>query len=150
MSTLDASNILPVLQARRQHCRNLLELSRRQRNLIDASDYSQLLSILGQKQRLLGRLDELNKEHPDLKSQWKLIRTTADAEWRDDCEHVLAETESILAELIEEESQSTEHLSRKRDATQRELQSVSQGARVHDAYRDSLAPSTHRHLDLDR
>lgn len=148
MSTLDPSNILSVLNARRQHCRNLLDLSKRQRTLIDASDYSQLLSILGQKQRLLGRLDEINKDYPDLKTRWKQVRDTGDAEWRDDCEHVLAETESLLAELIEEEQNSTDHLTRRRDATQKELQAVSQGARVHDAYRDSLAPSTHRHLDI--
>lgn len=148
MPLLDQSNILPVLNARRQHCRNLLDLSRRQRTLIDDSDYSQLLSILGQKQRLLGRLDELNKEHPDLKTRWKQIRDTGDAEWRDDCEHILAETESLLAELIEEEQHSTDHLTRKRDATQKELQAVSQGSRVHDAYRESLAPATHRHLDI--
>ncbi|MGE3315592.1 MAG: flagellar export chaperone FlgN [Planctomycetaceae bacterium] len=148
MPLLDHSNMLTVLNTRRQHCRNLLELSRRQRDLIDASDYSQLLTILGQKQRLLGRLDELNREHPDLKSRWKQIRDTGDADWRDDCEHVLAETESLLAELIEEEQDSTDHLTRKRDTTQKELQAVTQGSRVHDAYRESLAPATHRHLDI--
>jgi hypothetical protein len=150
MPILDQSNMLTVLNARRQHCRSLLDLSRRQRSLIDASDYSQLLSILGQKQRLLGRLDELNKEHPDLKSRWKQIRDAGDPDWRDDCEHVLAETESILAELIEEEEQSTDYLTRKRDATQKELHAVTEGSRVHDAYRDSLAPATHRHLDIDQ
>ena len=148
MPTLAPSEMLTVLNLRRQHCRNLLDLSRRQRGLIDSSEYSQLLTILGQKQRLLGRLDELSKQHPDLRAQWKTLRDTAEYDLRDDCEHVLAETEAILADLLSEEQQSTDHLARRRDDTQKQLQAVSQGARVHDAYRESLAPSTHRHLDV--
>jgi len=148
MPTLDTAEILNILQMRRQHCRNLLDLSRRQRGLIDASDYSHLLTVLGQKQRLLGRLDELNTQHPDFRGQWATLRTLGDPEWRDDCEHVLAETEAILADLLAEEQESTEFLTQRRDDTQKQLQAVSQGARVHEAYRECLAPATHRHLDV--
>ena len=83
MPTLDTAEILNILKMRRQHCRNLLDLSRRQRGLIDASDYSHLLTVLGQKQRLLGRLDELNTQHPDFRGQWARLRTLGDPEWRD-------------------------------------------------------------------
>ncbi len=148
MPTLDAAGILDVMKKKRQHFRSLLDLSRRQRGLIDSSEFSQLLTVLGQKQRLLGRLEELNKQYPDLRSLWGAQKETGDPEWRDDCEHVLAETEVILAELLQEEQQSTDHLAKRRDDTRKELQTVSQGTAVNEAYRDSLAPSTHRHLNL--
>jgi len=150
MSSLSPTDILTALKTRRQHCHHLLDLSRRQRGLIDSGDYVQLLTILGQKQRLLGRLDELNKQHPDLRNRWHDLRESGDSDWRDDCEHLLAETEAILAALIDEEQQSTDFLAQRRDATQKQLQAISQGARVHEAYWESLAPATHRHLDVDQ
>lgn len=148
MSAFSISHILTILKTRREHCRDLLVLSRQQSQLIDADDYTQLLEVLGQKQRILGRLDEINQQHPDLKGQWQLHRKTAETLVRDDCEHVLAEMEAILAELLNTEKESTDQMIARRDATQRRLKAVSSGAQVHAAYRDSLAPATHRHLDV--
>lgn len=145
-----ATEILRLFETRREHCRNLLELSRRQIELIDGDDYTQLLSVLGRKQRILGALDELKMQHPQLMQRWQAQRTTADATMRDDCEHVLAETETILAELIKEEDDSTRRLTQRRNATQQKLQTISKGTQTHQAYRDSLAPVTHRYLDVDQ
>ncbi len=150
MSAFTASEFLTIFQKFREHWRNLLELSRRQRALIDADNYTQLLSVLGQKQRILGHLDELKQRHPGLRERWQSRRETFDASFGDDCDHVLAETEAILAELLKEEQSSTEHLTSRRDETQQELQAISNATEVHKAYRDSLAPATHRHLDVGR
>jgi hypothetical protein len=51
--------------------------------------------------------------------------------------------------IIQEEKSSTEQLTSRRDETQRRLQTITQGSQVHDAYHDSLAPSTHRRLNVD-
>ena len=150
MSTFSASEFLTIFQTCREHWRDLLELSRRQMALIEADDYPQLLSLLGQKQRILGRLDELKQQHPGLRERWLSRREAVDPELGDDCDHVLAETEAILAELMKEEQVSTERLTGRRDKTQRELQAIANATDVHKAYRDSLAPATHRHLDVDR
>ena len=66
MTLTNLNDILQVLKERRTHCRELLDLSRRQNRVIEANDYSTLLNILGHKQRLLGRLDELKRRHPEL------------------------------------------------------------------------------------
>src|SRR5580700_6975679 len=50
LSTLE--EIRDVLQHRRKHCRDLLELSLRQHRIIDAADYTQLMSTLAQKQQI--------------------------------------------------------------------------------------------------
>jgi hypothetical protein len=139
-----------LFHTRREHYRALLELSRRQIDLIAADDYTGLLVVLGQKQRLLGRLDEMNGQHADLKRQWHDRRESLDPDLRDDCEHILAETEAILAQLLEEEQQSAGRLTERRDETRRQLQTISRGSQVHDAYRDTLAPATHRHLDVGK
>ncbi len=150
MSALRTADFLKVFNARREHCFALLELSRKQLNLIDSEDYHTLLETLGRKQRILGHLDELNQLHPNLRVHWKSLRETAEPELRDQCEHALAETEAILAEILKEEHEGTDHLTERRDATQKQLQSLSQGTQVHTAYRDNLAPTTHRHLNIDQ
>ena len=85
---------------------------------------------------------------PDLISQWRRCRESAGADTREICEQLLAEAESTLAELLNEETASTDELIVRRDATQCELQELSKNSRVHEAYRSALAPATHRHLDV--
>src|SRR5580693_5370446 len=62
LSTLE--EIRDVLQHRRKHCRDLLELSRRQIQFIESNDFTQLMATLAQKQRILGRLDEVKRRYP--------------------------------------------------------------------------------------
>lgn len=150
MTATPVCEILEVLKERRDHCRELLKLSRAQRRLIDLDNYGALLDVLGRKQRILGTLDALTRRHPGLKDAWRKERGALDSGLREECEHLLAETEALFAELLEEETGSTEHLTLRRDATRKQLQAVSQGPHVHAAYRDSLAPATHRHLDVDQ
>lgn len=150
MTELAVSDYLKIFHSRHEHSQKLLELSRRQMSLINSDDYTQLLVLLGQKQRVLGHLDEIGNRFPDLWKTWRSGRNTFDDGLREDCEHILAETEAILAELIQEETTSTEHLTERRDSTKKQLQDIAKGSEVHDAYRDSLAPVTHRHLNIDQ
>jgi len=150
MSNLTELDFLNVLKNRREYCRELLELSRGQAALVETDDLTELLTVLGKKQRVLGKLDELSKQFPNLARQWQNRRQTADPVLKGECEHVLAEMEAIVAELLEEEAISTKRLIKRRDETHQELQAISTGSEVHAAYRDSLAPATNRHLDVDQ
>ena len=150
MPNSDISNILQIMKTRRQHCHSLLTLSKQQRELIDTDDYSQLLTVLGKKQRILGRLDELSSRHPNFGRQWQSQRDSLDSKTRKEGECVLSEIEAILSELLELEKESTTVLSHRRDETKRQLETLSQGTQTHEAYRDTLAPVTSRHLDIDR
>lgn len=138
-----------VFELRRDYCRALLDLSNEQRKFIAADDFTELLAVLGKKQRILGRIDELTRQRPNLWRNWKSQRDEMAPEIREQCDHLLAETEALLADLLAEEQRSTEELTDRRDETQTQLQEISRGTRVHEAYRDGLSPSTHRHLDLN-
>jgi hypothetical protein len=148
LATLD--DILDILKHRRSHCRDLLDLSRRQNRVIDASDYSSLLVVLGQKQRVLGRLDEIKRRYPELGRQWSALRETGLPSVRRDCEAVISETEAILAELVQTEKDGAEQLCQRRDATRQQLESIAQGVHVNETYRDNVAPLSHRFLDVNR
>lgn len=150
MPAMSAPEFLNIFKSRREYCQALLELSSQQSELIAGDHFEQLLTLLGQKQRLLARLDELRARQPELWQQWRVERAAMEPDLRDDCEHVLAETEAILADLVQHENSSTEFLTDRRDKTRQKLQTASQGSEVHSAYRDGMAPTTHRHLDIDQ
>lgn len=150
MLPTDRIDFSTIFATRREYCRILLEMSRRQFELVEKGDYTGLLGLLGRKQRVLGRLDQLNQSHSDLWNQWRRTRESLPADERSRCERILKESEDILAEVLAQEKQGTDLLTAQRDATQRQLETISQGMQTQEAYRDHLAPSTHRHLDVDQ
>ncbi len=148
LSTLE--EIRDVLQHRRKHCHDLLELSRRQIEFIETNDFTQLMSTLAQKQRILGRLDEVKRRYPELSRQWVTLRDSGMPAIRTVCESLIADTESILAELLESEKEGTTQLSQRRDATRRQLEAVSQGVHVNQSYADTTPVLNHRFLNTNR
>lgn len=146
----ERSDFLNVFQEFRDGWQQLLELSRQQMALIQDDDYVRLLELFGRKQQVLSRLDELNRRHPRLRERWHEHRSLVDSRLRNACEHLLAEAEALLADLLEHERRSTDELVSRRDRTQRQLQEIASGAGVHAAYRDGLAAVTHRHLDVNQ
>jgi hypothetical protein len=145
-----APDFLQTFADRRQCFAELLELSRCQLGLVEADDYAQLLGLLGGKQRIIGRLEAIARIRPRLWDDWKLERDRLAPPERRACEQALAETEALLTQLLEQERISTECLARRRDRTAQQLQAVVTGSRVNQAYGDSLAPVTYRHLNTDQ
>lgn len=135
---------------RRQHqlCARLLECSRLQMTLIVDENYTDLLDVISRKQRLIEQWDELKKRHPDLVQIWRDRRPHLATTERNACEKLIEGIQSLYETLLDEERESTEELTRRRDTAKGQLQNISNGAQTHQAYRDHLAPTTHRHLDI--
>lgn len=148
MPASDREDFLSVFKMRRDHCRALLTLSRRQSDLIAQNDYTRLMDVLGQKQRLLGSLGELRRAQPALWEQWQASRDALPPKLREQCETLLEESEGFLAQVLTFEKAGTDAITRRRDATQRQLRTIEQGTHVRHAYHNCLAPATHRHLDV--
>jgi len=139
-----------LFAVRLEYSRALLKLSLQQQELIQQDDYTSLLDVLGKKQRLLGQLDQYTRQLPQLWEKWQADRDSLSAEQRERCEAILQESEAVLAELLQNEDTSTQSMVQRRDETREQLQSLNQGGKVSEAYRDSLAPTTHRHLNIDQ
>lgn len=149
MTTSLEVDYLQLFNTRREYFRLLLNLSRKQASCIHGEQYSELLEILGQKQRILGSLDELSRTRQRQIHEWTTARDQLDPTMRSACEEVLAECESLLADLLSEESTSTTHLTTRRDRTRQQLQAVSQGTHAHAAYHDAESPAASSPLRLD-
>ncbi|HAH48930.1 MAG TPA: hypothetical protein DCM07_29635 [Planctomycetaceae bacterium] len=137
-----------LFAVRLEYSRALLTLSLQQQELIKEDDYSSLLDVLGKKQRLLGQLDQYTKQLPRLWEQWQQDRDLLPDGQRAACEQILSDSEAVLAQLLKNEDTSTQSMVDRRDRTKQQIQSLNQGAKVGEAYRDSLAPATHRHLNI--
>jgi len=144
-----APHLLQIFRDRHACFAGLLELAKFQQQFVEADEYPQLLSLLGRKQQIIGRLEAIGKAQPRLWDDWRAERDGAASAARQACEETLAQTEALLAELLEHERVSTETLAKRRDQTAAQLRAVASGSRVNTAYRDSLAAATHRHLDTD-
>ena len=139
-----------LFRFRRDRLSALLQLSQQQMGLIERDDYSELLAVLGRKQRLLGELDELNRRNPQWATLWRTDREQLAGDERAVCEQVLDETQALLAELTTCEQSSTAVLSQRRETTGRQLSAASHGPRVQRAYFDSeRSPSAERPHLLD-
>ena len=138
------------LRTRREYCRVLLDLSRRQQALIAERDFTELMAVIGRKQRVLGRLDALKQQHPTLVADWKAQRDQLPKPLRKLCDELLQETEGILAELIAEEKSCTDELSRQRDETARQLAETADGQTAHRAYGTGEPAHDHRYLDINQ
>lgn len=148
MSQCLSHDFQAAFQTRHACCQALLELSRQQGALIAAEDYDEFTTLLTSKQALIDYLGQLNGETLELQRTWPEKRDQLSSEERRRCEQLLADTEALLAELLEAEQFSSRQLVERRDQTTRELQSVAAGAQAQDAYALSSEPVLSR-FDLN-
>lgn len=137
-----------AFQARQACCRALLELSREQSRMIADDQHTELLDLLNSKQALIDHLSRLAAEQEALRLAWPSERGALAPVDREKCNALLAETETLLATLLEEEQASSLQLMTQRDATQRELQNLAVGVQTKDAY-DSRAQSPRSRFDVN-
>ncbi len=141
-------DLLETFQRQHELCASLLECSRQQMALIVDENYTDLLGVISRKQRLIEQWDELKQRQRGLVHTWRERRPNLPPDERIACENLIQGIQTLYETLLDEERESTEALTRRRDVAKGQLQSISKGAQTHQAYRDHLAPATHRHLDV--
>ncbi len=117
-------DLLDVLQRRREYCRAMLELSRRQIGLIDDGNFTELLQLIAQKQRVLEHLAELGRSFGGIVDFWKTVRDRLAGDVRSRCQAALDDAESFLSESVALEKQGTAVLSQRRNETQGRLKEI--------------------------
>jgi len=121
---MSQSELLTVLETRREYCRAMLELSREQQALIESNRHSELLQVVAKKQRVLEGLQQLGTSFGGLSRCWRGIRDHLPPDLKAACEAALAESEQLLAAVVAEENRGLEQLASHRDMMQRKLQEV--------------------------
>lgn len=114
-------DLLSVLRRRREFARAMLELSRKQRELISQRQFSELVQLIAQKQQVLEHLTELGQAFGGIVAHWKSVRDQMDSALRAEHQQVIDETEALLAQIMEIEQQGTTELAQHRDETRKKL-----------------------------
>lgn len=134
------------MRARRDLCRTLQTLSERQRDALAEQNYDELIAVLNEKRSLLEQL----AGHSAAARNWPAESVFLSAEDRAAGEALLGEANQLIADAARREQEDVAELTQQRDSTQAALNEIASAGRVHTAYRDALAPVTHRSLDVDR
>jgi len=148
-SICGTAEYLAAFRERRALCAALLELSRSQADCIRDDDYTELLALLNQKQQLLDDVARAAREQGPAWSSWSDQRDRLPAAEREECERELVQIEELLALLLREEQSGTQLLKERQDVTLRELASVNQGGRVHQAYEGSSLVGGSHHFSVE-
>lgn len=144
MHTID--EYLAAFRARRENCRALLELSREQQRFIAANDYDELITVLEMKQRLV---DEITDTAAVSWPSWKQHRTDFTTTQQQVADAVLAETETLLSQLLKEEQTGVTRLMAQRDITERELAQLNSVELIEAAYRPVAVSGSQWGLDVN-
>jgi hypothetical protein len=138
---------LAELAGRRHECLSQLHaLSRRQLELIDQEDMTQLLGVLAAKQRVLGELQEVERGLDPFRGQSPEERRWRTPETRRQCAELIARSETLFAEILRREKEGEEQMRRRRDETAVRLQGARAATQARSAYAGESARA--RRLDL--
>lgn len=118
----------------------LRDVGLRQMELIEGADMTQLLKLLSSKQRLLGGLQDIERQLSPFRQESpedRVWRTVAD---RQRCAELAARCETLLAEVVEQEKRGETRMRAHRDRVAGELEGAHQAAQAKSAYGDQSWP----------
>jgi hypothetical protein len=133
--TLSDTDLLADLVAQKHHCLvQLHRLGQRQLESIDESDLGLLLKLLAAKQTLLDHLHGVQRKLDPFRDQDPELRQWRSNELRTDCSTKMAQCQSLLAQIMQQELRSQEQLAAHRDEAAELLQLGAAAGSVHNAY----------------
>jgi hypothetical protein len=112
----------------------LRDMGRRQLELIDGGEMTALLDVLSAKQRVLAKLQQIERALDPFRGQDPEQRRWRTEEDRRRCTEQLQQCERLLAEIVSQEKCSEGALLRRRDEAAQRLQSANLAGQARQAY----------------
>jgi len=138
MTTGDTETLIRIVQQRLESLEQLAELVARQEELIEQQQVSGLMTVLAAKQRVLGRLTDLEMQLDPFREEDPDQRVWSSVERRQQCAAALERGQRLIRELLERERTSEQQLSAQRDAIGRRID----GAHAAQAARNAYQPGS--------
>jgi len=110
-------------------------LAARQRELIEKGKADALMELIGQKQKFVRELEDIEKELMPTKERWQTIRQTISPASRGRVEDEMGQVRAVLENLIALENEMEKTMVASRDHAQDRLKHIQKGSNVPDAYR---------------
>ena len=116
MPRLELAHLLELLGQEQACYTALLDLSRAQRRMLHEGRLERIGELMREKQRVLDRLDGIERNLAGVKDDWKKLRSSLSDEDRQVLDLSLATAGEILGELISSERESEGFLRTRRAA----------------------------------
>ncbi len=142
--TLDTDSLADLIDHKSQALAQLLELSRRQAGFIAEGDLASLLTLLSAKQKLLQRVQEMERMLDPFRGQDPEKRVWRSAEMRQQVAESAKHCEMLVAEVMALEEQGEAEMVRRRDRAADHLQVVAQASHVRSSYLSEIANRKNR------
>jgi hypothetical protein len=131
------TDILSDLIGRKRSClAQLRAIGERQLDLVRHGSVSDLLELLAVKQHVLVQLQQIERELDRFRSEDPGERRWRSPEKRQECASQLAECEATLAQIMAQERQSEQELTRRRDEAAARLEEVHTASQARGAYQE--------------
>ena len=147
MATIDTDLLAGLIERKLECLVKLHEMGKRQFELAQADRLTELLDVLGAKQRVLTRLQRIEEELGPFRDQDPDRRRWRTSEQRQQCAQRLEQCESLLAEIIAQEKHSERELIQRRDELGSRLQGMHAASQARGAYTVESQPPVSR-IDL--
>jgi len=134
MPTFETDVLAELIRDKHECLVHLREMGRRQFELIDEGDMTALLDLLTAKQRVLEKLQRIERALDPFRGQDPDGRRWRTAEDRRLCTEQLQQCERLLAEIISQEKCSEGVLLRRRDEAASRLESAHLAGQARQAY----------------
>lgn len=135
MPDLTTTRLADLISKRRRCLVQLLELGRRQADLIAAGNMSDLMRLLAAKQQLIAALQTLEKELAPFHDEDPESRRWSSPEERMRCAADADQCRQLIQDVMALEQTGERQLTVRRDEAAVQLRAVGAAGRVRDAYR---------------
>ena len=147
MNELDTDRLVELIERKHNCLSELHEIGRRQLQLVRGGEMTTLLDLLAVKQRLIERLQIIERDLNPFRAQPPESRQWRSEKHRQRCAQQIQSCESLFAQIIEQEKTGESELIQRRDEVALRLDGAHQAWRARGAY-TAKAPQRSGKLDL--
>lgn len=147
MTTLETDTLAELISQKLTCLTKLLEMGKKQLELVGAGSITELLDVLAFKQRVIEELQRVEASLDPFRGQDPSTRRWNTPQKQRQCASQLQQCEALLGEIVNQEKKSEKSLIRRRDAVAVELQEVHLASQARGAYASESLPEGSR-LDL--
>lgn len=130
----DLDALIDLLTEQRDLYVELKAQAGHQRDLITGDAPEQLLSVLGERQRLLDRLLALSNDIRPYQERWDQVRRTMSDDQDRQVARLVRQVNTILSEILQQDERDAQLLASRKSTTAQKVEAVRSGRQVGAAY----------------
>ena len=133
-ASFDASELIALLSEKRDLCVQLGELADSQRSLITGDDPERLLSVLGDRQKILDQMGVLKARLEPYQQNWHEVRSQLTENQGQQVDQLVSEVNTLLSAILAKDEADTQLLAARKSSTSKAMAELKTGRQAGVAY----------------